>query len=480
MDLAGWPVARVLALMGGLAFTAGTLFYLRLSRERVLGPMGLFLLVLVGWFGFRAVVVALAPDSLNFTAAEEGPGRWTAVLYALTLVVLWAAVAAVTYHSRLGDWLEQKVRRVPLLHREWADTAIRRVLFLYLLGLGGKLYRIATGTFVAAQQARPESAAVTVQVGYSPLAILMDTVLPILGMTAFVLLVVLAIRDRRWLLLGLVLALEFAYAYLTAARGGLIITGAVPVLALHYWGRLSTRWAVVLLGVNVFAAFALVAPYRGLIMGLDLGASETVAPSQAVDQLTRVSGGGEGGFGEVFGAPLEFIKRHVLTRFVGLDTLAGAIRSIWAGQAGFVGGETFASGIVSALPRLLWPERPVLNLGGWFPVTYLGYPPSSETAIPMPRVAEFYVNFGIAGVAFGGAVMGVLLRSIRGLLTVRTITALALLVYLVVQFVVFGEKPFSRIFLLGKPLVIFVICLWVMTWRMRGPLSAPRQPEASR
>lgn len=473
MELASWPTARGLGLVAGLAFTVGSLLYLRLSRERVLSPVGLFLLVLVVWFGLRAVFVTLEPEFLRFNAADEGSDRWPAVLYAVILVILWAAVAVVTYHSRVGDWFEKQVERVPLLRRDWSDTAIRRVLFLYVLGLGGKVYRIATGTFVAVQQARPESGAVAVQAAYSPILILLNTVLPIIGTAALVLLVVLAVRDRRWRLLALVLALELAYAYLTAARGGLIVTGALAVLALRYWGRLSTRSVVILSGAGLLAAFALVGPYRAFIMTLDLSASETVAPSQAFGRLAQ---GFEVGFGRVLSAPLEFAEHHVLSRFSGLDRLAGSIRSIWAGKVGFAGGETFSSGIVWAVPRLLWPERPVLNLGGWFPVTYLGFPASNETAIPMPRVAEFYVNFGIAGVAFGGAVMGILLRSIRGLLKVRTTTSLALFLFLTIRFILVGEKPFSQIFTLWKPMLIFLICLWAMTWRFKSYSKVPSQP----
>lgn len=461
MTVDAWPVARGLSLVLGLAFVTGCFLYLRLSRERVMGPAGLFLLVLVVWFGLRGILTALEPGYLALTAEQASPDQWPALLYALALTCVWAGVALTTYHSLPAKWVEERVRRVPLFRREWSPSVFRRVVLLYLLGLGGKAYRILTGTFVAIQQARPAAGGITVETGYNPLGILLGSVLPAVGTFSFVFLAVLCVRDRRWGVFALALAVEGSYAYLTAARGGLLITGAVTVLSLHYWGRLSTRSAVALGMTGLIAVFAIVVPYRDLLTSMGLGGSETVSIHTAAAHLQRAVETGLDGF---LAAPAEFAERYILSRFAGLDMFAGSIRSVWSGEAPLAGGESFLSGMVSSLPRLVWPGRPQLNLGAWFPIQYLGAPRGTETAIPMPRIVEFYVNFGLVGVVLGGAMMGGILRGIRGLLRVRTAPALALFIYLATQFIVAGEKPFSRMFALWKPLALLLVCMWAISW----------------
>lgn len=476
MAVDAWPTARGLTLVMGLLFTAGSLFYLRLSRERVLGPVGLFLAVLVIWFFLRGVLVALEPEYLRYNVAQRRINRWSAVLSAVVLTGFWAAAAMATYHSRPARWMEERVSDSSLLHRNWLSDGFRRVLVLYVLGLGGKIYRLITGTFVAIQQASPEATRLTVETGYDPVAIMLGTVLPLVGTIAFVLLSVLSVRDRRWGIFVVVLAIEVAFAYLTASRGGLLVTGAVAVLALHYWDLLSTRSVIMVSVLGLVAVFAAVGPYRGSLMtAVDLGASQTVSLQSIVSAMSRAL---ELGLSDVLGEPLRFTERHILSRFAGLDIFAGSLLSIGSGQAQFADGETLAGGALSSLPRLLWPERPQLNLGGWFAANYLGYPRGTQTAIPMPRVVEFYVNFGFGGVVLGGVVMGVVLRGIRGALSVRTTVGLVIFIYLASQLILAGEKPFSQLFTLWKPLVILLASLWWVTKSRRVLPDPERLPSA--
>ncbi len=63
-----------------------------------------------------------------------------------------------------------------------------------------------------------------------------------------------------------------------------------------------------------------------------------------------------------------------------------------------------------AVPRVLWPEKPVLDDSTQFSSTYWQIPPSRHTATGLTQVGDLYRNFGLLGVGVGmfawGAVLG--------------------------------------------------------------------------
>jgi hypothetical protein len=72
------------------------------------------------------------------------------------------------------------------------------------------------------------------------------------------------------------------------------------------------------------------------------------------------------------------------------------------------GGETYAFLFASAVPRFLWPEKPVAGFGNEFGRRYLFvHPRNLDTSINVPWLLEFYMNFGAWGVIAGMALVGV-------------------------------------------------------------------------
>jgi hypothetical protein len=69
-------------------------------------------------------------------------------------------------------------------------------------------------------------------------------------------------------------------------------------------------------------------------------------------------------------------------------------------------GEDFWSGLVSWIPRQIWPEKPSTHyIGGWFRRIY---EPERVNGWPVTVIGSWYVNFGIVGVFFGGLISGLL------------------------------------------------------------------------
>ncbi len=91
---------------------------------------------------------------------------------------------------------------------------------------------------------------------------------------------------------------------------------------------------------------------------------------------------------------------------------------------GFMVGETSRSGLqlgstmkglyYAFIPRIIWPEKPLVSRGAWF-TTYLGMANSeaeATTSTGITTVGEWYWNFGVAGVAVGMFLTGALISGL--------------------------------------------------------------------
>ena len=75
------------------------------------------------------------------------------------------------------------------------------------------------------------------------------------------------------------------------------------------------------------------------------------------------------------------------------------------------GGETYSTLATSMIPRFLWPGTPVKVLGQTFGHRYSYIHASNKsTAINLPIMVEFFVNFGSIGVLIGMAIVGFIYR----------------------------------------------------------------------
>jgi hypothetical protein len=93
--------------------------------------------------------------------------------------------------------------------------------------------------------------------------------------------------------------------------------------------------------------------------------------------------------------------------FVGL-----AAKRIQQGQVDYLKGESVWEGVLSLVPRALWPEKPVFAGSPQIVSKMTGLRLSSTTAFGVGNVMEFQINFGIPGVAIGFLVLGWLIGTL--------------------------------------------------------------------
>jgi hypothetical protein len=95
-------------------------------------------------------------------------------------------------------------------------------------------------------------------------------------------------------------------------------------------------------------------------------------------------------------------------RSANLDLLADVIIRT-PREIPYWGGQTYLSLVGAFVPRFLWPDKPTKELGQAFGHRY-AYIGNNDlgTALNLPILVEFYVNFGIAGVIAGMFLVGLI------------------------------------------------------------------------
>lgn len=140
-------------------------------------------------------------------------------------------------------------------------------------------------------------------------------------------------------------------------------------------------------------------------------------------------------------------------------------------QHGFLGGSSFNRLTYALIPRVVWPDKPVVSQGAWFAV-YLGFAESESTTTSVWGITapgELYWNFGIPGLVLGmlliGSLMGglwnmagadprrkpvrmllytIIMINIVNMETAVTVLVFATLLFVVFRFALFGLRLVPR------------------------------------
>jgi len=83
-----------------------------------------------------------------------------------------------------------------------------------------------------------------------------------------------------------------------------------------------------------------------------------------------------------------------------------AVAYVEGGNIEFAKGETIWQALVSIIPRILWPGKPVTAGSGDYVSLYTGRVFSEGTSVGMGQVFEFYINYGRYCVVFGFFLLG--------------------------------------------------------------------------
>jgi hypothetical protein len=217
------------------------------------------------------------------------------------------------------------------------------------------------------------------------------------------------IAKSVFILWSILLTLELGGAFLFGWKGTIIPLFVIPTIAYHYLRqRLPIRRllpiAIVGLLVLIFVFFPVIPIYRVSVgeMGKPGSIEDFVAQMGIVyAKLSRYSW-------------LEYLQisvRPFFNRMLGLDSFSMILRDT-PNVVDFQAGRWYGYFFSAWIPRVLWEEKPMLDVGRWFAINFFNQPPDVPSAIVIMNIGDFYVNFGILGVMLGMFFLGIVYKTL--------------------------------------------------------------------
>lgn len=199
------------------------------------------------------------------------------------------------------------------------------------------------------------------------------------------------------------LATNISIGLVTGSKHEIFVAIFAVLLALNYSGRVVNRRKIILisilsLGGFLIVFFSLVQSYRESYLTI-LGSQVVVPTFGDMTESLSVSAGNS--------VSLRDIIAEVVNRAVWFDSGVMIIRWV-PDYIDYLKGATFFPLVIGWVPRIIWPDKPILSLGSYMHNIIIGSPSQSNVGFSM--IGEFYLNFGVWGVMAGMFVMGIFVR----------------------------------------------------------------------
>jgi hypothetical protein len=189
-----------------------------------------------------------------------------------------------------------------------------------------------------------------------------------------------------------------------------------------------------------------VSDYRNIVM------------AQSIDTITgRLSAFSESISGTIEGIGGQDVRVHQVVRRISLLPVFSFAYQRTPEPVPYWAGHTLSPLLTSAIPRLIWPDKPEERAGKAFADRYVLIQPDHRTSINIPWITEFFVNFGVSGV--GMSLVGIFLAFLERLLNNRKMSPAEAAVGMAVFFPLC--YPESNVSVMCGSLLPVTLCLWI-------------------
>lgn len=433
----------------------------------------LFLLGIGLFYGLRPLLIVLGldipfPETLFFSGNTESV--FTTTLLALSGYMLVTALGIlVITRSRIRGWAPFFVSRDISIARAQLVTVVLTVLASLL-----SAYLVARYGGVGAL-----INAAKVEKSLAGLYILRT--IPSVGAVVAAAMFLEARKRHigRAAIIGLLCAVANAgYVFLWGSRSLLVIIGAIIILGLQprmpSWMQRGPRRQMAETG-NLNPA-AVTTPARGrlnqrprivvrIIVAVLLVVAVAGGLRMARDTLTH------GEVQDVYASASIWRQMSLGTNSTYFDAAMLSFRD-WPEPYEFRNGEDFVNGTLGVVPRFVWANKPeAIAPGQWFRQVY---EPKKVNGWPMGAAALWYLNFGWAGIFFGGLVTGLSLGLIAAAQRRKPANGFNTAVAVVVGIYVLGLGWDSETVMRG---ILWLVPLWLVV-RYIAPASRRTTPAA--
>jgi len=101
--------------------------------------------------------------------------------------------------------------------------------------------------------------------------------------------------------------------------------------------------------------------------------------------------------------------------------VGAAVDYIGSSPSAFARGESIVDAFAALIPRIVWPDKPIVAGSGTWVSRYTGLTFEENTSVGMGQVLEFYINFGPAGVVIGFLLLGTTVATIDSVARSRAV-----------------------------------------------------------
>lgn len=384
----GDPEPRLLYLALLFALCTGPLLYADGANGRyaILTVLMPLMFMYYGVPDFLRLVPDLGPPASGLSTGILSKAE-IGILVGLSLMVLGYRTAIATWRgrpSRMGtkDWQR--------------STVVSLGIVFWLIGL--------SGTWFWQSEIVERYVSTTVGAGTAIPLLISRLIQPIgVGLLAYA--YISSRRQGLLLLVATVLAIEFAFGFIADSKE-LAMRSAIIVIVGKYLldGRVPKQWlaiaaVVIALTFGVFQAYR----FEVLQMGRQTRAGAAENLSQNVDKALNSKMLADG---LLQSGILSFASRINLK-----PTFELVIERVGEDVA-YRNGDTLVHILTSFIPRIIWPEKPDSSVGQLFNREFQASA-DPDTYISATHLAEFYWNFGWAGLVAGMFTVGFILGAIN-------------------------------------------------------------------
>jgi hypothetical protein len=219
-----------------------------------------------------------------------------------------------------------------------------------------------------------------------------------------------AIKESNLKFIGIWLAALVVYPVLMLLLGGFLS-----------WGSAAAIVVFSVLGISIVSRWKLIV---GLILGVYLGLSLFVNYFGHRTEIRKEVWGGApiqdriNASLDIF-SDFKWFDPNDRKHFVALDQRLNqnyfvglAATRIQQGRVDYLYGRSLWEGLISLVPRALWPEKPVFGGSPKIVAEMTGLRLANNTTFGVGNVMEFQINFGIPGLIIGFFLLGFLIRTL--------------------------------------------------------------------
>jgi len=349
------------------------------------------------WVSFLYVITyALSGLGLFFTPSQIS-GRW------LTVALLYITIGLLSMWFGYTFGGAGKVRRPRhpasnlLAYRSRYLARPSVILALYMLGFAARLYSIKKGLYGYVSNLSLFETSLAFQQWLAVASMLTKIALTIAWIE---ILSNKMNRLGRGLFYCLIL-IEVFFGLVSGMKGA-VIGVLFPIVFLYYYFKRRLPWK--LIGATVIVLALLIpinASYRDMVALGKIDTRSIASPLSGVVSATFKA------FSSAQSTNL--LRQDVdwfVRRFSFLHSINAIINQTPQKQPFWYGRYYWQIPALVFIPRAVWVNKPCLNYGKWFAITYLGYPQETRTSVAVTLVGDLYLNFGVVGVILGMFLLG--------------------------------------------------------------------------